>query len=294
MELRQIKYFLAVAKTLNFSTAANALCITQGTLSQQIKQLEDEMGTPLFNRSSHKVSLTEAGEEMLPLAKQTLTASAECFQRISDLKKGVAGTLNIGLTASFRGIVNEAMKKYIKEYPGVKIQIMYGTSVELLHMLREHEIDFFLAFKPATFYEDLESLPLMETELSAVMSKDHPLADKDVLTLKDLERQRIVLPGAGMQARKAFDRHVDMDTSGLNICVEINNPHGIIELVHCTKLIAIVSSLATYYDPSLKAIPVEGLRRRMTGSVHWLKEYYLKKSAVIFIDILKETVKLRY
>lgn len=72
MELRQLKYFLMVAKTLSFSEAAKRLNITQGTLSQQIKQLEDELGFQLFSRTSHSVALTEAGEELLPAAKQTV------------------------------------------------------------------------------------------------------------------------------------------------------------------------------------------------------------------------------
>lgn len=72
MELRQLKYFLMVAKTLSFSEAAKRLYITQGTLSQQIKQLEDELGFQLFSRTSHSVALTEAGEKLLPAAKQTV------------------------------------------------------------------------------------------------------------------------------------------------------------------------------------------------------------------------------
>ena len=72
MELRQLKSFVKVAELLNFSAAAKALCITQSTLSQQILQLEQELDVQLFQRNSHTVSLTESGEELLPLAHQTL------------------------------------------------------------------------------------------------------------------------------------------------------------------------------------------------------------------------------
>lgn len=290
MELRQLRYFVTVAKTLNFSEAAKSLFITQGTLSQQIKQLEDELGSELFVRSSHSVSLTEAGMEMLPLAQHALKDSSECFQRISDLKKGVTGTLNIGLTTSFRGILNNALKVYLKQYPNVKLQIIYSSIGELITMLDEHEIDFFIAFKSAVQYDEIDTDPLLDSELCAVMSKEHPLADRKSLTMKDLERQRIVLPSSGLQSRKAFDRFVDADTSSLNICVEINNPHGIIKLVHSTQLIAIMSSLATYYDPTLVAIPIEEMKRRMVGCVHTLKDSYIKKSARLFIETLKDTI----
>ena len=113
---------------------------------------------------------------------------------------------------------------------------------------------------------------------------------KKSLTLKELERHRIILPSSGLQSRKAFDRFIDADTSSLNICVEINNPHGIIKLVHSTNLIAIMSSLATLYDPTLVAVPIEEMRRRMVGCVHTLKDSYIKKSAQLFIETLKQTI----
>ena len=78
MELRQLKYFIKTAQTLNFSEAARSLYITQSTLSQQIKALEDELGCPLFERNSHNVSLTESGEIMVPLVKQILHDAEVC------------------------------------------------------------------------------------------------------------------------------------------------------------------------------------------------------------------------
>ena len=81
MELRQLKYFVKAAETLNFSEAAKALYVTQSTLSQQMRQLEDEMGIQLFERSSHSVSLTEAGQEMLPYAIEAIHSAATCIDR---------------------------------------------------------------------------------------------------------------------------------------------------------------------------------------------------------------------
>ena len=81
MELRQLRYFVVLADKLNFSEAARNLFITQGTLSQQIRQLEDEMGEELFTRTSHSVCLTEAGAELLPLAESTLEGAETCRKR---------------------------------------------------------------------------------------------------------------------------------------------------------------------------------------------------------------------
>ena len=101
MELRQLKYFAKVAETLSFSEAARMLCVTQSTLSQQIKQLEQEFDTALLLRTSRSVALTEAGEELLPYALRTIQDSELCAERINDLKNVLCGTLNIGVTYSF-------------------------------------------------------------------------------------------------------------------------------------------------------------------------------------------------
>ena len=117
MELRQLRYFAKAAETLNFSHAANCLNIAQSSLSQQIKQLEDELGTQLFIRDSHSIRLTEAGEEMLPFALRTIHDAEVCADRIRDLRKMLTGTLNIGVTHSFSPILTESVLYFIKTYP---------------------------------------------------------------------------------------------------------------------------------------------------------------------------------
>ena len=86
MEIRHLKYFVKIAETLNFSEAAKSLFITQSTLSQQIRQLEQEVNAQLFERNNHNVRLTEAGEELLPYARRTLQASQACLDRVQDLR----------------------------------------------------------------------------------------------------------------------------------------------------------------------------------------------------------------
>lgn len=292
MELRHLKYFVMVARTLNFSDASRRLYITQGTLSQQIQQLEGEIGAQLFERTKHSVILTEAGEELLPLAIKTIEDSEVCANRMRDLKGALVGTLRIGTTSSFSALLTDTVNKFISEHPGVKLEILSGAATDLIEMLRDKELDLVLAFKPSMAYDELESELLFKNNLSAVMRKDHPLASRTVLTMEDLENRRLVLPGKGLQARRAFDRYLGLDTRKLNVTVEVNDPNLIMDIVQSTNLISVVSSLASYYRPNLVAIPLEGGHYSMEGCIHRHKEGYRKRSAEIFVDMLRDSAQI--
>lgn len=292
MELRQLRYFVTVAGTLSFSEAAKRLFITQGTLSQQIMQLEDEVGSKLFDRTSRAVALTEAGEELLPLARKTLEDSDVCKNRMKDLQGALVGTLRLGTTHSFTTLMSDTVRMFLKTHPGVNLEIRVGTAADMLEMVRDKSLDLVLAFKPILEYEDIESEPLFKTNLSVVMRKDHPLAEKDSITMSELENWGVVLPGRGLQARRIFDRFVGLDTRKLNVRVELNDPDLIMDIVQGTNLISLVSSLASFYRTNLVAIPLEGGTHTMTGCVHRLKEGYRKRSSDIFLELLRESAQI--
>lgn len=292
MELRHLKYFVTIAKTLSFSEASRRLYITQGTLSQQIQQLEGEIGAQLFDRTKHSVVLTEAGEELLPLAIQTIEDSEVCSNRMRDLKGALTGTLRVGTTPSFSSLLTETVKRFVKEHPGVTLKIQSETALELIEMLRNKELDLALAFKPVMAYDELETEPLFRNSLSAIMRKDHPLATHKVLTMDDLENHRIVLPGQGLQARRAFDRFLGLDTRKLNVTLEVNDPNLIMDIVQSTNLITVLSTLASYYRQDLIAVPLEGGNYSMVGCVHRPKEGYRKRSADVFIEMLRDSAQI--
>lgn len=284
-----MKYFVAVARTLSFSEAARQLYVTQGTLSQQIMLLEDELGSPLFERTSHKVALTEPGMVLFPLAKNIIQQVDQCKLQVGDLRKALGGELNIGMTYSFSNLITDTVRDFLKTYPGVKLRIYYKTASELYQMMVKGELDVILAFKPVVQHKDLVSETLFNFDLCAVMRKDHPLSDRKVLTLEELKNFNIALPGSGLQARKTFEKFNNIDTNGLNVRVELNDPNVIMDLVQSSNLVTILSSLAALYRPNLAAVPLEGYIGKMEGCVHWLKGAYHKKSAEAFIEMVRES-----
>ena len=292
MELRQLRYFAKAAETLNFSHAANCLNIAQSSLSQQIKQLEDELGTQLFIRDSHSIRLTEAGEEMLPFALRTIHDAEVCADRIRDLRKMLTGTLNIGVTHSFSPILTESVIYFIKTYPKIKVNIVYKQMNELMELLSNHELDFVLAFKPIHPLPNVESHILFQNTLSAIVGNNHPLASKDKVSISELEKYDLAFPSKGLQARNAFDNMVS-DYNKFKIRIELNDVNTLLKLVRQTNLVTVLAEDSIYGVSDVKAVPINVPDNQMSGCVHLLKETYRKHSMQEFIRILTESIAVK-
>ena len=293
MELRQLKYFAQVATDLNFSEASRKLFVSQSTLSQQIKQLEDELDTKLLSRNTHNVTLTESGERLLPLALHTLQCAKDCATQIEDLKNMATGELNIGVTYSFSPILTNTIRDFLTRYPKVRLNVYYKTMSELREMLREQEIDFVLAFKPTTPYEDIETTVLFEYSLSVIMRNDHPLARHKSIKISDLEHFGLAMPDKGLQSRNALERYIDVDTSQLDVRIVLNDPNIILDLVESGNFLTILSSQTIHYRHNLTAIPLEGVNKRMPGCVQKLKGAFKKHSADVFLNMLRESNEMQ-
>jgi len=288
MELRQLKYFVRTAQTLNFSEAARSLYVSQSTLSQQIKSLEDELGTVLFQRDSRLSSLTQSGEMLLPLAIQTIQSAEACKAQVNDLKEMLTGELNIGVTYSFSHILTDTVKKFVKEYPGVKLNIIYRNMVELMEALRHREVDLVLAFKSDQVYNEIDSRILFSEKLSIIMRKDHQLAGKESISLKELANYRLAIPAKGLQARNALEKYICIERSDLNVCLEINEANILLDIVQDNNLLTMLSEASIRGRDLLKAVPLDLPCNQMQGCVHTLKRVFHKRSADTFIEMLSE------
>lgn len=293
MELRQLRYFVQVATTLNFSEASRNLFITQSTLSQQIKQLEQEIGTQLFRRNSHSVSLTEAGSELLPFARKTLSDAQLCLDRMTDLDKLLTGTLNIGVTYSFSPILTETVLDFMKLYPGVKLNIYYKPVAELLGMLRGQEIDFLLAFRGRQEVEGVESHVLFQNYLAAIVGEGHPLASRHSVTIEELSRYDLALPTVGLQARNYFDSIFPGRVSDLRVRLELNEVNILLKLVKGGNLASVLAEATTHNFSGVKAVRLDFGGNDMAGCVHTLRNSYRKRSMKKFVKMLSESAAIR-
>lgn len=289
MELRQLKYFIQVAERESFSEAAKALRITQSTLSQQIKQLEDELDSSLFIRNSHHVTLTDVGMALLPQAKRTISEADSSIDHIRAIKGVVSGTLNIGTTYTFSPIMSDMVKAFIHEHPGVKINIKCHPVEELIEMLSKQEVDIVFSYRPLDQYTDIESYTLFFNQLSAVMSDTHPYASRTSITIGELSNCKLALPANGMQARSVFNSMIASGSNKFKIQLEVNDINMLLEIVATSHLVTLLSHATIKHGQGLVAIPVDGKLCRMDGCYHIKSGVYQKCAVREFIRILNQT-----
>ncbi|MBQ0072881.1 MAG: LysR family transcriptional regulator [Prevotella sp.] len=292
MELRQLKYFVGIAETGRFSEASRQLFISQSAVSQQIKALEEELGTQLFIRQQHSVALTESGRELLPLAKQILKGVTNCYERISDLKGLLCGELNIGLTFTLEPYMRETMLNFMKKYPKVQLNANYKNLVDLLKKLRDKEIDLMLSMMPTSPHDFCNSIPLTEYRLSAIMRKTHPLAKKKELTFQDLLPHKLILPEKGLRDRNAIESFVHKETGNLNVRSLVSDVNAILNLLEESNYISILAEDAIINRPDLCSIPIKELKEPIKVYAHYNNNVDLKHSAEVFIKIFKESSAL--
>ena len=293
MELRQLRYFLKAAETLNFSEASKELFITQSTLSQQIRQLERELGVSLFQRNSHEVLLTENGEHLLPYARKTIIDADTCVESMNDLKEMIGGTLNIGVTYTFSPLLTDSLLEFMKSYPKVKLNIYYKPMTELMDMLQQREVDFVLAFKPTRRYEHIESHVLFNNRLTVVVNRNHPLASHKSISLSELERYDMALPAIGLQARNTFDVIRSNTDHNYNVRIELNDVSILLKLIRETNYATVLAETTIHDEDGLVGIPLEAGNDNMEGCVHLLKNAYVKNSAREFYRLLSESNSIK-
>ena len=199
MELRHLRYFVAVAEELNFRRAAERLHLAQPPLSAQIKNLETELGARLFERSTRAVRLTPAGRVFLEEARVVLAAASRAEQRARGAQHGLVGTLRIGVLApSATNRLARILRSYRQKFPGVEFSLFELTSLEQLHRLRADQLDVGLC-RPPIGSPELETRFLEESPMVLAAPTGHRLARLRRLTWADFHNEPLVMIHPSLQ-----------------------------------------------------------------------------------------------
>ena len=288
MEFRQLRYFVKVAELRSFSEASKVLFISQSTLSQQIKQLEEELGVELLVRDSRHVSMSDYGEQYLPYAKQVLKDVDTSTERMNDVRQLKIGTLNVGATYTFCPLLADTVRDYMKKYPGIKLKIYCRSMENLMEMLEHGQLDVALSYKPLQSYDDIDSHILFNSNLCVIAGKDNPVAKKERIRLAELENLPLVLPAKGLQARNAFDSRLYGQNFKFDVRLEINDLSMLLDMVSRTNLVTLLSGATIHSNKNFVAISLDHPHSEMQGSFHLLKGTYCKNATKEFLKMLVE------
>jgi len=177
MELRHLRYFVAVAGSLNFTKAALRLRVAQPALSRQIHDLEDELGAPLFERGPHFVKLTEAGTVFLPEAKAVLQRAEEAAHAVREVIRGERGQINVGYAPSPTvELLPSALHAFQNLAPGVRVTLHDLSSEEMLRGLQDGKLDLCLMVWPCRTLKGLKFEKLREYPTCVAVGPRHPFA----------------------------------------------------------------------------------------------------------------------
>jgi LysR family transcriptional activator of glutamate synthase operon len=207
MELRQLRSAVAVARHASFTKGADALALAQPALSQQIASLERELGVKLFDRSSRKVTLTDAGRAFVARAERILTDVAAAAEEMTAYAGGLRGRVVLGTYQSFAEYtLPKLLGRFHAENPGIEVALREGMADDLLAGLREGAIDVFVGHLADTSFSgthDFSDVPLYEDELVIAVAAKHHLANRSSVRIEELRDEPFVIfrPGSSITYR---------------------------------------------------------------------------------------------
>jgi len=288
MELRQLKYFVEVARLKSYSLASKSLFITQSTISQQISKLEEELGVELLTRDTRHVALSDYGEQFYPCALQVLEDARAGADRIRDVKNIHVGTLSVGSTYAFGPLLKQTVLDFYRQYPKIRLNIIITSKEQLLQKLLDHELDLALTYKSPVGDERIESHLLFQSRLCLIGQTSLLQGLGKEVTLQELTRIPLALPSKGLQARDTLESILYAEDVDLDIRLEINSIRLLLDLVGNGLLATLLSEESIRGIKGLEAIPVAHADGRMDGCYHYLKGSYHKMAAQKFVELLQQ------
>jgi len=266
MEMHQVRYFLAVARTLNFTRAADECNVAQPSLTRAIKQLEAELGGDLFRRE-RPAGLTELGQRMRPLLKQCHEAAIGARSLASSFKSGEVGALRMALTHSIDlSLLIPFLDQIKRHFNRLEFRFLRGNSREVGDFLKKGEAELGIAAELDPSWERLDTWPLFTEDFQLVVSARHRLAEHDSIEFDDLRSEQLLSRAYCEHTSRLNaslrDHGVDVDH-----CHEISSERDLIALLEADIGFAVIPDTSPI-PQTLKRASVEGLDARRTVNLY--------------------------
>lgn len=232
MEIRQLKAFLAIAEAKTFTAGARQVNVTQAAISMQIRQLEDEVGLPLFTRTPRRVILTEAGEYLLERARKILREHDSALTEIAEVAGAEYGRLRIGSASGTFAMhqLPSIMQKLKAKYPKSELTVASGTSQKLVDKIMHGELDTaFVSLPVDNLNISIETL--FADEIVAIANPNHPLAKEKYISAATLAGEDLILGERGGNTRRMIDEFFNAANVKPNVTMELSRQEAINNMV---------------------------------------------------------------
>lgn len=253
MDFQLLESFVAVAKTLNFTRAAQEIHITQSTMSSRINKLESELGVPLFLRLGREIRLSNYGEILLPYAERCLEIREAAVKKIEEEKRGFTSSLRLSAASPFgMFVLPKILPSLYTAFPNLNIQVLRetGYSIEILRMVINGQIDIGvvnhgkeLGDEELVNLESFKIIPLYETDLVLLARPEHPCQLNAPLKLQDLEKVRFAMLGKKTAITQVVTQYFEENNLEFHLDYYINSIAGILEVIRQTDMMTFMPSI---------------------------------------------------
>ncbi|MGP3689994.1 transcriptional regulator CynR [Streptomyces sp. IBSNAI002] len=296
LELRHLRYLIAVAEHGSFTRAAEELRISQPTLSQQVKQLEHTVGAQLLDRTGRAVRLTDAGITYVHYARGALRDLAAAERAVTDLADLSRGHVRLALTPTFTAyLVGPLTAELHTAHPGITLDVreMPQDRIEAGLLADEHDLG--LAFQ-GPHLPGIAAAPLFTETLGLVTAADagpgHP-AGGEALPVRDLARRRLALLSGDFATRGHVDAYLATHGVRPHVAVEANSVQALTEIVRRTPLATVLPDAVTDDHPHLRRVPLDPALPPRTATLLRRDSAYESAAARAFTGLLRELVRAR-
>jgi DNA-binding transcriptional LysR family regulator len=286
MEMHQVRYFLAVSRTLNFTRAAEECHVAQPSLTRAIKQLEEELGAELFRRERNLSHLTEFGQRMLPLLQQCYDSAASAKALATSLKTGAVAPLSIALsTAVDLALLVPDLTELMRAFKGLELRFLRGSSDQVLELLKKGDVELAVAGRLHESWDRLDAWPLFTEHLRLAVSGEHPLAGRDIAEPADLDGERLLMR-TYCEVGAEFEEFIKARQLQMSVSHKIVSEADLVTLIEANLGVGMLPE-STARSDRLKLIHIAGLDLKRTVYLYAVAGRQRSKAASALVSLLR-------
>lgn len=291
MELRLLRTFKAVAEAGSFTSAASRVHLTQAAVSVHIRQLEEELGTPLFLRVNRKLFLTETGRALLARVEAILRAHDDVKAELTAMGGATRGRLHLGVASTAITVhpLPEILREINRQYPLLDLSVVGGTSELIINRILASELDAGLVSLPVE-ESDVTTEMLRSDRLVAVFAPQHRLARARAITAEELAAEPLILGEKGGNTRRLIDLFFEKNGLDQKVVMELQRTEAIIKMVELGFGATILPGESVRKEVAhdrLRAVAVRDLNLRWEFGVAYLKSDYLSPVLESFLKLCR-------